>query len=202
MTRFMLFFPASGYLATPKHCETRENAKCQIDPVLPPPPPPQRPHPHAFGLSKKITHFTNGRSVSRPKHHPCCTVFPVVSQTIAATPPQLLSVKMAYRSPKTGFGGEGGSQKKLATEAYRAKGASHEIVAWPLCGNVSGILLYEFWRILSGIFLQDFSGHFFPTKMRRRNPARQSATKSGGPKIKNCEKNPFCQIANRAIVGH
>ena len=47
-------------------------------------------------------------------------MFPVVSQTIAATPP-LLSVKMADRSPKTGLGG-GVSQQKLASEAYRAIG--------------------------------------------------------------------------------
>ena len=33
---------------------------------------------------------------------PVALCFPVVSQTIAATPP-LLSVKMAYRSPKTGL---------------------------------------------------------------------------------------------------
>ena len=31
------FFPASGYLGTPKHCKTRENTKWQIDPALPPP---------------------------------------------------------------------------------------------------------------------------------------------------------------------
>ena len=27
-----------------------------------------------------------------------------------------------------------------------------------------GFLLYRFWRILPGIFLEDFSGHFFPQK--------------------------------------
>ena len=47
-------------------------------------------------------------------------VFSVVPQTIAATPP-LLSLKMAYRSPKTGLT-RGVSQKKLAPEAYRAIG--------------------------------------------------------------------------------
>ena len=45
-------------------------------------------------------------------------MFLVVSQTIAATSP-LLSLKMAYRSPKTGLTREA-SQKKLASEAYRA----------------------------------------------------------------------------------
>ena len=29
---------------------------------------------------------------------------------------------------------------------------------------VGGFLLYKFWRILPGIFLEDFSGHFFPQK--------------------------------------
>ena len=42
---------------------------------------------------------------------PCRTVFSVVSQTIAASPP-LLSVKMADRSPKTGLGGGGGYRRK------------------------------------------------------------------------------------------
>ena len=44
----------------------------------------------------------------------------MVSQTIAATPP-LLSVKVAYRRPKTGPT-RGASQKQLASEAYRATG--------------------------------------------------------------------------------
>ena len=44
----------------------------------------------------------------------------VVSQTIAATPP-LLSVKVAYRGPKTGLT-RGVSQKKLAPENYRVIG--------------------------------------------------------------------------------
>ena len=55
-----------------------------------------------------------------------------------------------------------------------------------------GFLLHNFWRILPGIFLEDFSGHFFPQKNRRRNPATRSAKKSGGPKIKPA-KNLFCQ---------
>ena len=48
------------------------------------------------------------------------SVFPVVSQTIAATPPPL-SVKTAYRNPKTDLT-RGVSQKKLASEAYHAIG--------------------------------------------------------------------------------
>ena len=35
----------------------------------------------------------------------------------------------------------------------------------------------------------DFSGHFSPTKMRRKNPATKSAKKSGGSKIKIREKS-------------
>ena len=54
---------------------------------------------------------------------------------------------------------------------------------------VGGLLLCKFWRIFPGIFLEDFSGHFFPKKMRRKNPARNSAKKSGGPKIKIREKS-------------
>ena len=52
--------------------------------------------------------------------YPCRTVFPVVSQTIAATPP-LRVHKIAYRSPKTDLT-RGVSQKNLASEAYRAIG--------------------------------------------------------------------------------
>ena len=45
--------------------------------------------------------------------------------------------------------------------------------------------------------LEDFAGDFpggffwtlFPTKMRRKNPATESAKKSGGPKIKIREKS-------------
>ena len=47
-------------------------------------------------------------------------------------------------------------------------------LARPLCRNVLGILLYQFWRNLSRIFLEDLSGHFPPTKMRRNNLATKS----------------------------
>ena len=46
-----------------------------------------------------------------PVARPCHTVFSVVSQTIAATPP-LHSVKMAYRNRKAGLGGGGGYRRK------------------------------------------------------------------------------------------
>ena len=60
---------------------------------------------------------------------PCRAVFSAVSQTTAATLP-LLSVKKAYRNPKTGLG-EGASQKKLASQACRAKGG----IAWSSIAN-------------------------------------------------------------------
>ena len=51
-----------------------------------------------------------------------------------------------------------------------------------------GFLLYKFWRILPGFSWRIFLGTF-PTKMRRKNPARKSVEKSGGPKIKIREKS-------------
>ena len=59
--------------------------------------------------------------------------------------------------------------------------SSREATFWPgpsaeMC---RGFLLYNFWRILPGIFLEDFSGHFFPQKrgekIRRRNPRKNPA---------------------------
>ena len=44
-------------------------------------------------------------------------------------------------------------------------------------------MLYKFWRIFPGVFLEDFSGHF-SHKTRRTNPARKSTKKYGGSKIK------------------
>ena len=44
-------------------------------------------------------------------------------------------------------------------------------------------------RILPGIFLEDFSGHFSPTKMRRKIWRAKSAKKSGGSKIKIRERS-------------
>ena len=53
------------------------------------------------------------------------------------------------------------------------------------------------WRIFVVLILEDFPGDFpggffwalFPTKMRRKNPARKSAKKSGGSKLKIREKS-------------
>ena len=55
-----------------------------------------------------------------------------------------------------------------------------------------GFLLYKFWRILPGIFLEDFSGHFFPQKwgekIRRLNPRKNPAAQK-----QKSAKNPVCQ---------
>ena len=64
--------------------------------------------------------------------------------------------------------------------------------AAPLQESCRGFLLYRSWRTLSGIFLEEFSAHFFPPKMRRKN----TATKSGGPpknprKILSAENRPL-----------
>ena len=66
-----------------------------------------------------------------------------------------------------------------------------EKLPWPICRNV----LEDFCCCI--YILEDFPGDFpggffwalFPTKMRRKNPARKSAKKSGGPKIKIREKS-------------
>ena len=58
--------------------------------------------------------------------------------------------------------------------------------------NCRGFLLYKIWRILSGIFLEDFSGHFFPQKwgekIRRQNPRQNPAAQ----KLLKSARNPFC----------
>ena len=63
------------------------------------------------------------------------------------------------------------------------------------------------------MFLEDFSGHFFQTEMRRKNPATKSTKNPAAQKQKSA-KNPFCQnptliikvgvgfgIGNRKIQG-
>ena len=42
-----------------------------------------------------------------------------------------------------------------------------QLLAWPLCRNCWGFLLYKIWRILSGIFLEDFSGDFLTFFLQR-----------------------------------
>ena len=73
-------------------------------------------HPLESLVTRLKYHPYRETSVAIPLSH--CV--PVVSQTVTATPP-LLSVKMADRNPKAGLGVER-SQKKLASEAYRAMG--------------------------------------------------------------------------------
>ena len=57
-----------------------------------------------------------------------------------------------------------------------------------------GFLLHKFWRILPGIFLEDFSGHFsqqrWGEKIRRQNPRKNP----GGSKIKIREKSVLPKI--------
>ena len=65
------------------------------------------------------------------------------------------------------------------------------------------------WRIFVVQILEDFAGDFpggffwalFPTKMRRKNPARKSAKESGGSKIKIREKSvlPKAGPKNRSV---
>ena len=54
-------------------------------------------------------------------------MFSVVSQTIVATPP-LLSVKVAYRNPKTGLGG-GTAESGLPLKPVALQGASYKIAS-------------------------------------------------------------------------
>ena len=68
----------------------------------------------------------------------------------------------------------------------------------PSAERCRGFLLHQFWRILPGIFLEHFSGHFFPQKGGEQIRRQNTRKKSGGPKIKNPRKirsaitlNPF-----------
>ena len=65
-------------------------------------------------------------------------------------------------------------------------------MARPLSRNVSGIFVVQILEDFAGDFPGGFFWALFPTKMRRKNPATESAKKSGGPKQKSA-KNPFCQ---------
>ena len=65
-------------------------------------------------------------------------------------------------------------------------------MAQPLCRNVSGILLYKFWRLLPGIFLEDFLGTF-----SHKNEEKESGDKIRETiqrlKSRNQQNDPFCQ---------
>ena len=81
------------------------------------------------------------------------------------------------------------TSSKIAPPGRRLRSSKSQLLPRaPLQKCVGGFLLYKFCRIFPGIFLEDFSGHFFPTNMRK-NPATKSAKKSGGPKIKIREKS-------------
>ena len=78
--------------------------------------------------------------------------------------------------------------KELLGAISCCRGATLIITLVNLQKCVGGFLLCKIWRILPGILLEDFSGHFFPQKwgekIRRQNPRK----KSGGPKKKNPRK--------------
>ena len=65
----------------------------------------------------------------------------------------------------------------------------------PAAEMCRGFLLYKIWRILSGIFLEDFSRHFSHQK-RETNLVRKSAKKIRQPKNKNREKNSSAKIGS------
>ena len=87
----------------------------------------------ASKLAAARSHSAAEILVTRPKypHHetvvaiPLSQCVPVLSQTIAATPP-LLSVKMAYRNPRPH---KGVSQTNSPLKPIAPEGASHEIVS-------------------------------------------------------------------------
>ena len=60
---------------------------------------------------------------------------------------------------------------------------AREMLAQTLRRNVSGSLLYNFWRILRGISWRIFLGTF------SHKNEEKSAKKSGGPKKKNRKKS-------------
>ena len=62
-------------------------------------------------------------------------------------------------------------------------GGKLQALAWPLCGNVSGIFVVYILEDFAGDFSGGFFWALFPTKMRRKNPATKSA-KNRTPKIK------------------
>ena len=69
-------------------------------------------------------------------------------------------------------------------------------------------MLYKFWRIFPGIFLEDFSGHF-SHKNEEKKTGEKIREKSGGSKIKIREKsvlpkagpNYNCCLGGVSLVG-
>ena len=72
---------------------------------------------------------------------------------------------------------------------------------WPLCRKLSGTLWYKIRRILSGIFLEDLSGHFSPQN-EEKNTSDKIRRKSGGS-IGNekCTRTFFCTNFLNALRG-
>ena len=56
-------------------------------------------------------------------------------------------------------------------------------ISWPgPSAEMRRGFLYRLWRISPGIFLEDFSGHFFPHKNAERKSGEKMRKKSGGSK--------------------
>ena len=64
-----------------------------------------------------------------------------------------------------------------------------QLLARPLCRNVSGIFVVKILEDFAGDLPGGFFWALFPTKMRRKNPATKSAKKSGSSKIEIREKS-------------
>ena len=67
---------------------------------------------------------------------------------------------------------------------------SEKVLSWPICRSVSeDFCCVNFGGFCRGFSWRIFLGTFFPQKWGEKNPARKSAKKSGGPKIKIREKS-------------
>ena len=77
-----------------------------------------------------------------------------------------------------------GGKKEKRTRENRS-----DVALANLQKRVGGFLLYKFWGIFAWIFPEeDFSGHFFPTKMRRKKSGEKIREKIRRPKNKNLRK--------------
>ena len=89
------------------------------------------------------------------------------------------------------LGGGDGMRLRMCTEQWCSQQAE-EMLKNVALGNlqkcVGGFLLYKFWRIFPGIFLEDFSGHFFPTKIEEKKSDEKIREKIRRLKNKNPRK--------------
>ena len=147
------------------------------------------------------TFGTSGKSIAPKQVIECYEIFevaPDVDDRMLSKNHKLLGIGPRLACQSLGKSKPGGFQ----TGAFPLFAGTVLIVSQPLSGLFlvnpllnawpspsakiwRGFLWCKFWRILPGIFLEDFSGHFSPTKMRRK--IRQK-DKSGGPTRKNPRK--------------